>query len=72
MLLGVVSVLAVATVVIGLPVWLLIGQRKPAPKARPAGKAAPAETGEWVFPNPAETVKRTQASAAEALPPHEP
>ena len=55
MLLGVVSVLAVATVVIGLPVWLLIGQRKPAPKARPAGKAAPAETGEWVFSNPAET-----------------
>jgi HD-like signal output (HDOD) protein len=63
MLLGVVSVLAVATVVIGLPVWLLLGQRKPAPKARLAGKAAPAETGEWVFPNPAETVKGTQTSA---------
>ena len=63
MLLGVVSVLAVATVVIGLPVWLLIGQRKPAPKARPASKTALAETGEWVFPNPAETAKGTQTSA---------
>ena len=63
MLLGVVSVLAVATVVIGLPVWLLLGQRKPAPKARPAGKVAPAETGEWVFPNPAETAARTQTGA---------
>jgi HD-like signal output (HDOD) protein len=63
MLLGVVSVLAVATVVIGLPVWLLIGQRKPAPKARPASKAAPAETGEWVFANPAETTAQTQTGA---------
>jgi HD-like signal output (HDOD) protein len=63
MLLGVVSVLAVATVVIGLPVWLLLGQRKPAPKARPAGKAAPAETGEWVFANPAETTAQTQTGA---------
>jgi HD-like signal output (HDOD) protein len=63
MLLGVVSVLAVATVVIGLPVWLLIGQRRPAPKARPAGKAAPGETGEWVFPSPAETAGGTQTAA---------
>jgi HD-like signal output (HDOD) protein len=63
MLLGVVSVLAVATVVIGLPVWLLLGQRKPAPKARPASKAAPGETGEWVFHNPAETAAGAQTSA---------
>jgi len=63
MLLGVVSVLAVATVVIGLPVWLLFGQRKPAPKARPAVKTALAETGEWVFPNPAETVAHAQVAA---------
>jgi HD-like signal output (HDOD) protein len=63
MLLGVVSVLAVATVVIGLPVWLLMGQRKPAPKARPASKVAPAETGEWVFPNPAEITAQTQTGA---------
>ena len=63
MLLGVISVLAVATVVIGLPVWLLFGQRKPAPKARPAVKTALAETGEWVFPNPAETVAHAQVAA---------
>ena len=60
MLLGVVSVLAVATVVIGLPVWLLVRQRAPAPNPSNAksGKA-PAETGEWVFPNPAETTAQT-------------
>jgi HD-like signal output (HDOD) protein len=54
MLLGVVSVLAVATVVIGLPVWLLVRQREPAPKAAKAATAGKAhgETGEWVFPNP--------------------
>jgi HD-like signal output (HDOD) protein len=51
MLLGVVSVLAVAIVVIGLPVWLLVRQREPAPKAATVGKAH-GETGEWVFPNP--------------------
>ncbi|HWW81849.1 MAG TPA: HDOD domain-containing protein [Steroidobacteraceae bacterium] len=62
MLLGVVSVLAVATVVIGLPVWLLFGQRKPAPKARPPSKGALAETGEWVFSNPAETAGGAQTS----------
>ena len=53
MLLGVVSVLAVATVVIGLPVWLLVRQRTPAPKASKVAKVAHGETGEWVFPNPA-------------------
>jgi HD-like signal output (HDOD) protein len=55
MMLGVVSVFAVATVVIGLPVWLLVRQRAPAPKAAKAGNVskAQAETGEWVFPNPA-------------------
>ena len=53
MLLGVVSVLAVATVVLGLPVWLLVRQRAPAPPDARSGKA-PAETGEWVFPNPAQ------------------
>jgi len=54
MMLGVVSVLAVATVVIGLPVWLLVRQRAPAPKTAQAGNVskAPAETGEWVFPTP--------------------
>jgi HD-like signal output (HDOD) protein len=54
MLLGVVSVLAVAIVVIGLPVWLLVRQREPAPKAARAATAGKAhgETGEWVFPNP--------------------
>ncbi len=55
MLLGVVSVLAVASVVIGLPVWLFLRQRQPAPKAAKSTQPAktPAETGEWVFPNPA-------------------
>ena len=71
MLLGVVSVLAVATVVIGLPVWLLIRQREPAPKAPTAAKAvkAPAETGEWVFPNPttaAQTAPAPQTAPAAA------
>jgi HD-like signal output (HDOD) protein len=56
MLLGVVSVLAVASVVIGLPLWLFLRQRQPAPKASKAPHPAKAlaETGEWVFPNPAD------------------
>ena len=67
MLLGVVSVLAVATVVIGLPVWLLVRQRAPAanPSNAKSGKA-PAETGEWVFPNPAETTAATGAQRRES------
>ena len=63
MLLGVVSVLAVATVVIGLPVWLLVRQRAPAPKVA-KGVQAPGETGEWVFPNPAQ-VSAAQTTAAQ-------
>lgn len=67
MLLGVVSVLAVASVVIGLPLWLFLRQRQPAPKAskipQPAG--APAETGEWVFPNPAEPAAAHSATAGQ-------
>ncbi len=66
MLLGVVSVLAVASVVIGLPVWLLMGQRQAAPKATPASRAAPAETGEWVFANPAETTQAPAGPQAKA------
>jgi HD-like signal output (HDOD) protein len=78
MLLGVVSVLAVATVVIGLPVWLLVRQRAPAPKASKSAEAvkAPAETGEWVFPNPGPattpqttTAAQTAATAATFVPP---
>jgi HD-like signal output (HDOD) protein len=70
MLLGVVSVLAVATVVIGLPVWLLVRQRAPAPKASKTAKAvkAPAETGEWVFPNPAEATRAQTTTAVQTAP----
>jgi HD-like signal output (HDOD) protein len=75
MLLGVVSVLAVATVVIGLPVWLLVRQRAPAPKVAKVVKA-PGETGEWVFPNPAQvsaaqttTAAQTAAAAATVVAP---
>jgi HD-like signal output (HDOD) protein len=71
MLLGVVSVLAVASVVIGLPVWLLVRQRQAVPKARAAPtvrKTAPAETGEWVFPNPAETANHAHTAARGTAP----
>ena len=66
MLLGVVSVLAVATVVIGLPVWLLVRQRAPAPKVA-KGVQAPGETGEWVFPNPAQVSTAQTAATATTL-----
>ena len=76
MLLGVVSVLAVATVVIGLPVWLLVRQRTPAPKASKVAKVAHGETGEWVFPNPAlattaqtTTAAQTASTGATFVPP---
>ena len=68
MLLGVVSVLAVATVVIGLPVWLLVRQREPAPKAaKVAGTIGRThgETGEWVFPNPAGATFASPPAATE-------
>jgi HD-like signal output (HDOD) protein len=67
MLLGVVSVLAVATVVLGLPVWLLVRQRAPAPPDARAGKA-PAETGEWIFPNPAQTTAAQTVTAGQTAP----
>jgi HD-like signal output (HDOD) protein len=65
MLLGVISVLAVASVVIGLPVWLLVRHRLPVAKVHRGPKAA-AETGEWIFPNPAETATRVQAQTRAA------
>jgi HD-like signal output (HDOD) protein len=67
MLLGVVSVLAVATVVIGLPVWLLMRQRQPAPKGNTAPKA-PAMTGEWVFVNPADTAAQAPTAGPAPTP----
>jgi HD-like signal output (HDOD) protein len=68
MLLGVVSVLAVAIVVIGLPVWLVLRQRRPVPQATKRPKApnapkAPAHTGEWVFADPAETATPVPTAA---------
>jgi HD-like signal output (HDOD) protein len=74
MLLGLVSILAIAVVVIGLVVWLFAQLRQPAPKA-PAAQAATGATGEWVFVNDtatkvaaAGTASRTQAELAPALP----
>ena len=71
MLLGVVSVLAVATVVIGLPLWLFLRQRQPVPKASRTAQSAkaPAETGEWVFPNPADPAAVRLATAGQATRP---
>jgi HD-like signal output (HDOD) protein len=75
MLLGLVSILAIAVVVIGLVVWLFAQLRQPAPKA-PAQVATNA-TGEWIFVNPAdmagkvaasEAATRAQASLAPTLP----
>ena len=62
MLLGLVSVLIVAAV--GLGAWVLLHRRAP------VRAAPPAEAGEWVFANPAETAPRTPARAAarDALP----
>lgn len=57
MLLGLVSVLIVA--VVGIAAWVLAHRRTPA-------RAAPAETGEWVFANPEETTPRTTTAAARA------
>jgi HD-like signal output (HDOD) protein len=81
MLLGLVSILAIAVVVIGLVVWLLAQLRQPAPKAPAAHAAQPnGATGEWVFASPADTtpkigavqpagaVARAQATPAPTLP----
>jgi HD-like signal output (HDOD) protein len=65
MLLGVVSVLAVATVVIGLPVWLLVRARAPNPSKAATLTKAPAETGEWVFPNLSQTTAAQTVTAGQ-------
>lgn len=67
MLLGLVSILAIAVVVIGLVVWLLAQLRQSAPRT-PAAPAATNATGEWVFVKPADAATRTQANLAPTLP----
>jgi HD-like signal output (HDOD) protein len=57
MLLGLVSVLIVAAV--GIGAWVLVHRRSPV-------RAAPSETGEWVFANPAETTPRTPTAVTRA------
>jgi HD-like signal output (HDOD) protein len=77
MLLGLVSILAIAVVVIGLVVWLFAQLRQPAPKApaAPAVSAATSATGEWVFADEAAAriaataaATRTQTNLAPTLP----
>ena len=63
MLLGLVSILAIAVVVVGLVAWLFAQLRQPAPKA-PAVQAATAATGEWVFVNPADAAAKVTANEA--------
>jgi HD-like signal output (HDOD) protein len=60
MLLGLVSVLIVAAV--GLGAWVLMHRRAPA-------RAAPAETGEWVFADPTATARAASKVAAAAANP---
>jgi HD-like signal output (HDOD) protein len=55
MLLGLVSVLVVA--ILGIGAWVLAHRRTPV-------RAAPAETGEWVFANPQESTGRTSTALA--------
>jgi HD-like signal output (HDOD) protein len=65
MLLGLVSILAIAVVVIGLVVWLFAQLRQPGPKARAAQAAASTgATGEWVFAAPTDAAAKVAASEA--------
>jgi HD-like signal output (HDOD) protein len=48
-------------------VWLLVRQRAPNPANARSGKA-PAETGEWVFPNPAEPTAAQTVTAGQTAP----